>query len=538
MSSMQSSVSENAPLKGSTVPRLWTRPLRKLTPETSLGFEAIEFAERALGRTLHPWQKWFLVHSMELSPGSFVSDDVPQFRFETVLLLVARQNGKSYIMSTRLLWRMVAWDGPEEEPTLVLGTAHKLSLAEEILDLSHTALKNSPIRARLAQKSNTNGNKFIKLTNGARYKCEAASDDGGRGLSVTDLAFDELRQQREWSAWSAMTNTTNAITSSQTIAVSNAGEAKSEVLRSLRAKGIEEIQAWEAAQAKGTEYSPADPSLALFEYSAPDDCDIFDRKAWAMANPSLGYPHGPSEETLAARAALVGKPGEGMPEHKFRTENLCQWVNVAEDSLFKEEDLIECLDPDSEPAQDSPIYISVDVAEGRRMSTISLASWRDDGLPHVEVMAQRPNTEWIPGFLAEKLLFEPAAVIVQGRGAPASSLIDYIEAAGTPVLKCEGTALTNAYAQFYDRVINHSVRWRDQPALTLALAEIQVKSMGDTFVFNRVKSPVDIAPACAAAFALWGLTSQKAPEKKTSAYAGDYEDWYTADQIEDGGKWW
>jgi len=118
---------------------------------------------------------------MELSPGSFVSDDVPQFRFETVLLLVARQNGKSYIMSTRLLWRMVAWDGPEEEPTLVLGTAHKLSLAEEILDLSHTALKNSPIRARLAQKSNTNGNKFIKLTNGARYKCEAASDDGGPG---------------------------------------------------------------------------------------------------------------------------------------------------------------------------------------------------------------------------------------------------------------------------------------------------------------------------------------------------------------------
>jgi phage terminase len=335
-----------------------------------------------------------------------------------------------------------------------------------------------------------------------------------------------------------MTNTTNAITSAQTIAVSNAGEAKSEVLRSLRAKGIEEIQAWETAQAKGTEYSPADPSLALFEYSAPDDCDIFDRKAWAMANPSLGYPHGPSEETLAARAALVGKPGEGMPEHKFRTENLCQWVNVAEDSLFKEEDLLECLDPDSEPAQESPIYISVDVSDDRRMSTISLAAWREDGLPHVEVLAQRPNTEWIPAFLAEKLTFEPAAVIIQGRGAPASSLIDYIEAAGTAVLKCEGTALTNAYAQFYDRVIDHSIRWRDQPALTLALGEIQVKSMGDAFVFNRSKSPIDIAPACAAAFALWGLTSQKAPEKKTSAYAGDYEDWYTADQTEDGGKWW
>src|SRR5699024_5911771 len=102
---------------GKTTPRLWAKPLRQLTPDTSPGFEAIEAAKIA-GRTLRPWQVWFLIHSLELELGSFSYDDFPRLRFKTVLLLVARQNGKSFIMSNRLLWRMLMWDGPEDEPPL------------------------------------------------------------------------------------------------------------------------------------------------------------------------------------------------------------------------------------------------------------------------------------------------------------------------------------------------------------------------------------------------------------------------------------
>src|SRR5690625_7925714 len=99
-------------------------------------------------------------------------------------------------------------------------------------------------RKYIAKQYNVNGNKYFELMNGSLYKCEAASDDGGRGLSVTDLAFDELRQQRDWDSWSALTNTTNARCSSQTIAVSNAGEGKSVVLRSLRTQALKRIDDW------------------------------------------------------------------------------------------------------------------------------------------------------------------------------------------------------------------------------------------------------------------------------------------------------
>lgn len=530
-------ISDYSKLKGKAVPRLWTRPLRELTPLTTFGFEAIKFAERDLGLSLHPWQKWFLLHSLELEPGYETGDPRPKLRYETVVLLVSRQNGKSFVLSARLLWRMFTWKNREKE-LLILSTAHKLSLAEEILDAAHRTVSISEMHDKIMQRSNTNGNKFFKLENGAKWKCEAASDDGGRGLTVTDLAFDELRQQRDWSAWAAMTNTTNAVWSAQTIAVSNAGEAKSEVLRSLRAKALEEMEARAAAEKRGEDYSPSDPSLGLFEWSAPDDCDIWDTDGWRQANPSLGYPDAITGDVLASKAALVGEPGAGLPEHKFRTENLCQWVNVTADSLFSSEELEACLDPESMIAPDSPIYLSVDVSRDRKMTSLSIAGFRDDGKPHVEFVTQRAFTEWVPEFLANGLAFKPAAVIMQGRGCAASSLIPFIEQAGTPVVRCEGGDLPNSYGLFYDRVMEKSVSWIEQETLIGALSEIRTKSTGDAFLFNREKSPVDIAPACAAAFALWGLLNTVAGAKKESAYNSG-EMWYKQEEAEDeGGKWW
>ena len=107
---------------GSVTPRLFTPPLRELTPETSLGFEVIEFADWARNRLeeldatravgddidylglmprLLEWQRWLLIHALELLPGEH---SVPRFR--TVLLLVARQNGKSTILTVLTLWRL------------------------------------------------------------------------------------------------------------------------------------------------------------------------------------------------------------------------------------------------------------------------------------------------------------------------------------------------------------------------------------------------------------------------------------------------
>ena len=41
-------------MKGVTEARIFTQPLRELTPETSLGFATIEYAKTVLGKTLYP----------------------------------------------------------------------------------------------------------------------------------------------------------------------------------------------------------------------------------------------------------------------------------------------------------------------------------------------------------------------------------------------------------------------------------------------------------------------------------------------------
>ena len=69
---------------GKKEPRIWTRPLRKLTPKTSLGYAAIEYAVNVLHMTLYPWQEWILIHALEiigdLETGNW------RFRYRTVVI--------------------------------------------------------------------------------------------------------------------------------------------------------------------------------------------------------------------------------------------------------------------------------------------------------------------------------------------------------------------------------------------------------------------------------------------------------------------
>ena len=82
-------------LLGCTEARLYTKPLRPLTRKTSKGWEVIDFA-RMIGEPLLPWQEWAVIHALELLPDG-------GFRFRTILILVARQNGKALDVDTEIL---------------------------------------------------------------------------------------------------------------------------------------------------------------------------------------------------------------------------------------------------------------------------------------------------------------------------------------------------------------------------------------------------------------------------------------------------
>src|SRR5260221_6632515 len=63
------------------------------------GYAIAEFAD-AIGEPFLPWQRWLAIHAMELTPDGF-------FRFRVIVVLVARQNGKSSVK--RKIGRAHVW---------------------------------------------------------------------------------------------------------------------------------------------------------------------------------------------------------------------------------------------------------------------------------------------------------------------------------------------------------------------------------------------------------------------------------------------
>lgn len=460
-------------LLGSETPRLATPPLRELTPETSYGFECIAFAEGVLGLTLLPWQKWLLIHALEVLPDG-------RFRFRTCLVLIARQNGKTLLMQVIALWRMYV-DGAG----LVIGTAQNLDVAEEAWNGAVGMAEDVPeLLAEIEHVDRTNGKKQIRLKAGPRYKVAAASRRGGRGLSGDTVMLDELREHQSWDAWNAVTNTTIARPYAQILGFSNAGDQSSVVLKSLRDKALAAL-------------NEPETSLGIFEWSAPDGCDPDDPQMWVLANPSLGHTIGPE----AIRSAR-----ETAPDAGFRTENLCQWVEDMSEPVIPAHVWAKVADSESEIV--GRYVLAVDVNKSRDHASIAVCGARSDGLPHVEVIASTgfldpDGNEYAGiGWVARVLAGHPDAAIVADEWAVAG-----VDVGGAEVQKATASKVVQACAAFYDAATSDGLRHLDQGPLNAALRGARKRELEASWAWSRRDTSVDLTPLVAVTLALWGWQS-------------------------------
>lgn len=497
--------------------------MRELTRDTTLGFECIEFAEQTLELELMPWQKWFLLHALELHPTEVDEAGDPVFRFRKVLLLVGRQNGKSTVMQALTLWRMYV-----DRCSLTIGTAQDLEVAESLWAESvEMAEETEDLAPEIGKIERQPGRKMFRLRTGETYKVKAASRRGGRGLSGELVLLDELREHQTWDAWAAVTKTTNAKARAQIYGISNAGDASSTVLRYLRKKahadlgdpdGINHAGDIETEPEGVDESEGFDSGVGIFEWSAPPKCDKWDRDGWAQANPALGY---------RIRESTIASDCGTDPDWIFRTEVLCQWSDGTLDGPFPPGQWNRGIDTASMIAEDSRLAFALDVSGDRTFSHIAAAGFREDGLPHIEVAASRTGTDWPIRWFEERATKSPMTVAVQGKGAPASSLIeDLKQIDGLTVVEVGGPDLGNSTAKIFDWVKSSSVDGGvrsglchlPQPVLDVAAASAVPKILTDGgMAWDRRRSPGDISALVAATFALWALT-QPAQRPAVSVY--------------------
>jgi len=479
------------------VPRLFTPPARVLSPATSRGFQACEFAERVLGLRLFPWQKWLLVHLLELNEDG-------TFRFRTALVVVARQNGKTTLLMVLFLWRLYC-DGAR----LVIGTAQTLEIAEETWSAAVDLAQSQPeLNAEIEHVDRINGKKALRLFGGARYKVSAATRRGGRSLTGDLIGLDELREHQNWESWAAVSKTTMARPRAQIVGFSNAGDRKSVVLTHFRAKALKSL-----AAGRGGE-----DGLGLFEWSAPEGCDLDDVEAWQAANPSLGL----ADEGWASGVSEAAIRGflNTDPEDVFRTEVLCQWVDDLLVPIVAPHawDAHKC--PPTEPV--GPPTFAYAVHPTDRTATICVAHARPDGRVQLEITGEqtpaglqldcRHGTEWVaPRLLG--LAARHGVRSVTTYGAAAESLRVDLERAGLAVVALGAGQLAAACGAFYDGATagaGRGIAHLGQPELTDALMGARRTEVSHGW--RWAKGRADLTPLFAATCALWGhLTQTSAP---------------------------
>ena len=500
-----------------------------------MGFDVIDFARDVLEITLLPWQRVFFIRALELKLDGTL-------RFRTILLLVARQNGKSTISLVLALYvlYMLRWK-------TVLSTAQDLDTAEEIWELAVEQIQETDedddgeevfIRPWLQEQVEkiiaVNGKKGLVLKGRRRWKVKTAGRRAGRGFTADLILADELREHQSWQAWAAITKTTQTRPHALILGLSNAGDRLSVVLSALRRQAhlalgdpdrladavaeIEEVAAAEeAGEAEVEDAATADDALAIFEWSAAPGCDTRDVDQIAQANPSLGH-------LIPLRTILADEQTD--PEWVYRTEVLCQWPDGLIDGPYAPGAWDACANafiakPDGSQALAEHDQIAGDMVaclsvtkDGKRTHLV-VAGVRPDGLPQVEVRATRLGSAWVAPFLMDpKVRSRITHVTGQERGAPVSALLEELERDPDftiPIEPWGGSALTNAFQAFEMAVNAKTLRHNDQPPLSAAAAAAKTRFLGAIKVIDLRGSEVDAAPLIGAVGALWLLRNRPEP---------------------------
>jgi hypothetical protein len=453
-------------LLGKTAPRLWTPPLRSLRRETSAGYQLCEYAD-AVGVSLLPYQRWLAVHMLELNRDG-------TFRFRIVVVLIARQNGKTLYAQVNALFRLYVTGA-----RLVLGVAQDLSMAREAQLGCIEMIEASPyLAADLAEVRRANGDELFRVANdvpidyddsegdesltvrgGGRYKIAAPSRRAGRGLSVDLLMIDEIREWRSYAPYSALSKTTLARENGVILAFSNAGDRGSVVLEGLRSAAL----------------AGRDDSIGLFEWSAEDNADIHDPRAWAAANPALGY-------TLSAQALRTAANSD--PVGEFRTECLCQTIPQLDGAI----DLAAwdaCHDPAGNMAAlRDRVCACFDISRDAQHCTLAVAARLPDGRVRTEIAGawkdtNKARTE-LPGLL-DRIKPQVTAWYPSG---PAGALASVLKARPGNI-ELTGHAVAQACMEMSDLTRARRILHAGEEILSVQVRDAAKLTTGDGWRFTR-----------------------------------------------------
>jgi hypothetical protein len=286
-------------------PRLMTLPHPRAVASLGLDFEA--WVKARNGRTLRWFQRLAVRRMLEV-------DVEGRLVWDTVLLTLARQVGKSWLLRELLMWRMHQGEHFGEAQQVVLISMQK-GQARDVFD---PELRWCKARPDLYGCREVNAEEEVNLLDdGSRWllTTKGTSRTGGAyGRSTALGVVDEGWSVRAFTVDEALEPSLVEVDQSQLVLVSTAHRMATSLMLDRRSAALAALD-------------DPDAGDLIVEWSAPPDVDINDRAAWRQASPHWS----PRRERAIAKAvqrALAGFASNDNNEPDPIEAVRAQWLNI------------------------------------------------------------------------------------------------------------------------------------------------------------------------------------------------------------------
>jgi phage terminase large subunit-like protein len=422
--------------------------------------------------TLDPWQVYALDRMLE-------HDADMQLLASTVLLSVARQNGKSVIVRAVVGWILdegYKWDTFRKWDFILLA-AHDAKQARipydyirrdvmsyaDINTWGHSARRQGVSRARATQYTG------IEL-NGVRVDVATSQPGSARGISPGLVCFDEVLTQTTFETYEVLSPAQVAIPNSQMLMTSTAGFADSVVLRAM----------YDRLYRQSTGAEQPDPTfLGLWWRADDDDVTPQDWDQVVKANPALAG-RGLSRKMIENEYLI-------LPRGSWIRERLNRWHDERVDAPFSIAAWGACrVVKPLDPFQVSGNYvIAADVTSTWGEGSIIVSAMRKDGKVGVEVHRHLLSRTDVPlkasdftreiATIAKKVRVD--AIVYSASSALAPAFERHAVESMLPYTSIPATRLLMACSDFAEAVTSRRVA-HDDPFLDTQIATAQRRFVG------------------------------------------------------------
>ncbi len=410
--------------------------------------------------------------------------------YDTVVVEAPRRSTKTTAILAVLLGRCLERPGYRIASTAQTGLKSRGKLKELMTALQRAGFEE----AGLGRLFWSNGSEHIDFSNGS-YWVAVPPDPSSFRQEAFDVVFvdeaGELDPEKADALQAGYLPTMDTRPTSQAVI---AGTPNPKVRAGLLWSSLGDLRDG-APGVGGCVYAAGDGDV-FADMSDPDN-PVYDLDLLERVHPGI------SAGLTTTQKVLSRLPKFGL--EKWCAEYLCQWPSSHATAALDIEAWRDCESAEGLPPRPDRVGLAFDVAPDGQDAAL-VAAWRDeDGRAHLEVLACRGGSDWLPAGCLKAATKHRTMVAYDSIGQNIEVADKMTRPPYRTGLKPLNTrALVGASARFDKELRARRIVHYGQPDLTEAVEGAAWRPVGtDGRLFSRKASAATVAPLVAAAEALW-----------------------------------